>query len=86
MFPDVQKINTEMIPAYKSAPVAYTLDIGIIRRLSDFDTVVIECHDFFSCGLYGFADHKVYPHMLHRWFNDYLKLIKEPIIKREKEI
>jgi len=67
-FPDVWKIKNVMIPAFKSAPISYTLDVGIVN---DVDTVVIECHDFFSCGLYGFADHKIYPHMLQRWFNEY---------------
>ena len=72
VFPHVNKIN-EMIDAFKSAPIAYTLDVGI-KKSKFFDinnTFVIECHDFFSCGLYGFADHKIYPHMLQRWFNEY---------------
>ena len=44
-FPSVRQINA-MISAYKSAPVAYTLDVGV----TDLGTVVIEVHDFFSCG------------------------------------
>lgn len=67
MFPDVNKIK-EMIAAYKSAPVAYTLDVGIVKG----DTVIIEVHDFFSCGLYGFADHRKLPFMFERWFNEYI--------------
>jgi len=67
-FPNIHKIN-HMIHNYKSAPVAYTLDVGV-----DFpDTFIIEVHDFFSCGLYGFAEHKIYPYMLYRWFHEYLK-------------
>jgi hypothetical protein len=67
-FPNVSTIKS-MIYAYKSAPVAYTLDVAVC----DFATVVIETHDFFSCGLYGFADHSIYPNMLYRWFNEYIK-------------
>lgn len=70
-FPNVQSILW-MIHGYKSAPIAYTLDVGV----NDHDTFVIECHDFFSCGLYGFAEHKIYPYMLYRWFHEYLNKIK----------
>lgn len=73
VFPDVSKIY-QMIDAFKSAPVAYTLDVGVnyIGRSSVLkNTFVIECHDFFSCGLYGFSDYTKYPHMLQRWFNEY---------------
>ena len=66
-FPDVHAI-LQMITSYKSAPVAYTLDVGV----NDYDTFIIEVHDFFSCGLYGFAEHKIYPYMLYRWFHEYL--------------
>lgn len=67
-FPKVDRIES-MILAYKSAPIAYTLDVGV----NDYDTFVIECHDFFSCGLYGFADHSIYPNMLNAWFKEYLR-------------
>jgi hypothetical protein len=82
-FPNVEVIN-EMIKAYKSAPVAYTLDVGvgdeIYHETFGFHlwnkTFVIEVHDFFSCGLYGFGDHKIYPYMLYRWFHEYLNKLK----------
>jgi len=67
-FPDVSTIKS-MIYAYKSAPVAYTLDVGVC----DYATFVIEVHDFFSCGLYGFADHAIYPNMLYNWFWQYIQ-------------
>jgi len=66
MFPCVDDIKC-MIDAFKSAPIAYTLDVGV----HDERTFVIECHDFFSCGLYGFTEHKIYPYMLYRWFHEY---------------
>jgi len=69
-FPDINKING-MIKNYKNAPVAYTLDVGINKT-----TFVIECHDFFSCGLYGFSNHKILPYMYQRWFSYYTKGIE----------
>lgn len=68
-WPNVHVIKG-MIQMYKSAPIAYTLDIGISY---DRGTFVIECHDFFSCGLYGFADHAILPSMFYKWFNEYIK-------------
>ena len=49
LFPNIEKIK-EMIIEYKSSPIAYTLDIAI----NESGTFLIEVHDFFSCGLYGF--------------------------------
>lgn len=68
-FPNVFTIN-EMIEKFKpSAPIAYTLDVGIYNT----STIIIEVHDFFSCGLYGFADYYRLPYMFYRWFNEYIK-------------
>jgi hypothetical protein len=69
LFPDVYRIKS-MIKAFENAPVAYTLDVGITDKN---ETVVIEVHDFFSCGLYGFDDHRYLPYMFHRWFHDFVK-------------
>ena len=69
-FPNVQAISA-MINAFEksgTAPVAYTLDVGV----NDYHTFIIEVHDFFSCGLYGFTDIK-YPSMLHKWFYQYIQ-------------
>jgi len=71
MFPNLEAIFW-MIHAYKSAPIAYTLDVGV----HDDRTFPIECHDFFSCGLYGFANHKILPFMFYRWFHEYLYKFK----------
>lgn len=55
-----------MAKEYKNAPIAYTLDVGVT---AGGETVVIECHRFFSCGLYGFNDFYHYPLMLSQeWF------------------
>jgi len=69
LFPDVNKIN-QMIDAYDDAPIAYTLDVGINDNKSTF---IIEVHDFFSCGLYGFEDLKILPFMFSRWFYNFIK-------------
>jgi hypothetical protein len=68
MFPDVALIR-EMIGEYKQAPVAYTLDVGI----NDSGTFVIEIHDFFSCGLYGYANLSILPTMFKEWFLEYVR-------------
>jgi hypothetical protein len=71
VFPNVDAIKS-MISAFEKsgeAPVAYTLDVGV----NDYHTFVIEAHDFFSCGLYGFANHAKLPIMLNKWFKEYLK-------------
>ena len=51
IFPTIDIVK-EIINAYKSAPIAYTLDIGI----NNTGLFVIEVHDFFACGLYGFQE------------------------------
>ncbi|MFA5366361.1 MAG: ATP-grasp domain-containing protein [Dehalococcoidia bacterium] len=77
LFPNIEKINAMIgAYAYAPAPIVYTLDIGV-KRINEYSshtsTFVIEVHDFFSCGLYGFSDLNLLPHMFHRWFNEYLK-------------
>lgn len=73
MFPNVNKI-LEIINIYSpEAPVAYTLDVGC----NENDTFIIELHNFYSCGLYGFSDFNRYPYMLFRWFKEYLKRINK---------
>jgi hypothetical protein len=69
-FPDVNKIKN-IIKDYESCPIAYTLDIG----LENSSLFVIEVHDFFSCGFYGFVDLNKIPYMFSRWFNEYLQTI-----------
>lgn len=64
-FPDMQQVNF-MITAYQAAPPAYTIDVAVLKNGK---TVIIECHNFFSCGLYGFADHSLLPTMLIKAFN-----------------
>lgn len=58
LYPDIPKIK-EMIAVYKDLD-AYTLDVGVNEQ----GTFVIEVHDFYSCGLYGFSDPVKLLHML----------------------
>lgn len=85
MFPNVGFIKY-MIEAYNSAaPIAYTLDVGVRREYgNDTNTIIIECHDFFSCGLYGFSDYKILPHMMHKWFWQYIQ--REMVEQKRKTI
>lgn len=54
--------------------IAYTLDVAVILDNEvDDETIPIEMHDFFACGLYGFDDNEKYPWMLWRWWNEYKK-------------
>jgi hypothetical protein len=69
MFPDVDFVN-DCIAAYKDSPPAYTLDIGVNSKDGTF---VIEVHNMYSCGLYGFNESKLYPQMLIRSFHHLLK-------------
>lgn len=64
LFPDVTLIN-DMIQIYSQCPPAYTLDVGINKEKGTF---LIEVHNFFSCGLYGFHDHRILPQMFIQSF------------------
>lgn len=44
----------DMINTYNKPNKAYTLDVGVVKG----KTLLIEVHDFFSCGLYGFNDYR----------------------------
>ncbi len=65
-FPSVDRIHAMMLAF--NGPCAYTLDVGMYMG----DTFVVEVHDFFSCGLYGFSD-SILPIMLGGWFNEFLR-------------
>ena len=59
----------EAIDLWKSAPPAYTLDIGVTNNGNS----IIECHNFYSCGLYGFSFRSKYPQMLSQWYSWWLR-------------
>lgn len=68
-FPNPDTIK-EMVRAYKSAPSVYTLDVAV---KDSGETVVIECHRFFSCGLYGFSDYRRLPVMFTRAWKEMIR-------------
>lgn len=73
IFPDVDHMR-KMIESYKSeAPPAYTLDVGVGPR----GTFIIEVHDFFACGLYGFTDPSHLPYMFGDWYRYYTEQSNE---------
>lgn len=84
MFPDVELINRIIATYSPNAPIAYTLDVGINQDApievdiqeykGENNTFIIEAHDFFSCGLYGFADLSILPQMFHGWFWQYIQI------------
>ena len=72
IFPDVELIK-KMINDFNYNN-SYTLDVGINNN----GTFVLELHDFFSCGLYGFANYKLLPLM---FINTWNKLIAQEKVK-----
>lgn len=59
MMPDVKLIN-QMIDDYKYSPLAYTLDIGVNNKDGTF---LIEVHNMYSVGTYGFSQNRILPQM-----------------------
>ena len=66
VFPSAEAVR-RMVGCYKGgSPAAYTLDVAVTATGT---TVVMECHRFFSCGLYGFADYGKLPYMFSQtWY------------------
>ena len=46
---------------------AFTIDFGICKGNK---TILLEVHELFSCGTYGFSDYEHYPWMLERAFTN----------------
>jgi len=67
LFPNIKLIN-KIIKEYYNAPIAYTLDVGVNNN----NTFIIEIHNFYSCGLYGFSNHKILPFMFSQWWYNYI--------------
>lgn len=67
LFPDSERIREMVLALGDDAPAAWTLDVGVT---AGGETVVIECHRFFSCGLYGFNDHAAIPKMFSQTWHE----------------
>jgi hypothetical protein len=61
--PDFDLIQ-ECVDAYKTAPVAYSIDFGV---LDDGRTILIEANDGYSLGPYGFDSYNYTRMMILRW-------------------
>lgn len=71
IFPIVEEIKPIIdIATYNCGIKEGTVDVGMITWFDNGEEhrrmKVIECHDFFSCGLYGFSDYSILPIMLWR--------------------
>lgn len=61
------RVVESMVSAYKHAPAAYVLDVGVALTDSGYRTILIEVNDGYSFGSYG-LDATVYAKMLEkRW-------------------
>jgi len=67
ILPNKDYINT-IVDTYDKR--CYTLDVMV---QDDGHTEIVELHDFFSCGLYGFEDYAVLPKMWITTINELLK-------------
>lgn len=67
-FPNPTAINY-MISIFKSAPVAYSLDVGIVEDPKEDEnyTILIECNDFWSLGNYGLSPKLYCRGLMLRW-------------------
>lgn len=48
---------------------AYTVDVGITKNGT---LRLIECHDFYSCGTYGFTGYNILPQMSSSWYFNHI--------------
>lgn len=74
LIPDVVEIQ-KMVDTYKedeNRPVAYTLDVGVNKNVNQ-GTFIIEVHDFFSVGLYGFPQLDILLKMYQEGFKRLIK-------------
>lgn len=69
MMPDIQLIK-QMIDDYKDCPPAYSLDV-MVNRVEG--TMLLEVHNLYSCGFYGFSRNDIIPQMIARSFNHLLQ-------------
>ncbi|WQJ53458.1 MAG: hypothetical protein [Wendovervirus sonii] len=68
IFPDINVINE----IEGNVPFRFEGTVDIVVT-DEGKTKVLECHDFFSCGLYGFSDYNVLPSMLWRTWKKIIK-------------
>lgn len=69
-----KEIIEKMITCYSNCPPAYTLDVAV---LESGETVIIEVHNFWSCGLYGLEGDEKMLHMAVDAFQWEVKRLKK---------
>ena len=72
LFPD-RNFVTDCINQIGDSLTAYTLDVGVT---SNGKTIVIEVHNFISCGLYGFDDSSIIPMLINAFKQEIQKETK----------
>ena len=76
IFPNAERIkefvDTWQMVAPNEVPKAYTIDVAVSKERG---TIVMECHRFFSCGLYGFCNHAKIPKMLSQEWHNMKRLV-----------
>lgn len=55
-----------LMSEWESMPKACTIDVGFD---SNMNPVLVECHEFYSCGLYGFENYKLLTKMYASFFD-----------------
>lgn len=80
VFPQVETIQ-DMIEVYTDCPKAYSLDVAVAKTADGINTVLIEVHDIFSCGLYGFSDFNLLTKMYVSWHNE---CMEKKVVGRSK--
>lgn len=72
-----KKVIDDIVCKISKAPTkipAYTLDVCVTN---DKQTKIVELHNFYSCGLYGFQNYRELPYMFtQQWYN-MLNFVKE---------
>lgn len=64
----------EAIKLWRDAPCCYTLDVGVSSPPNTmYNTCIIEAHNFYSCGLYGFSNRLKLPQMFGQWYSEWLR-------------
>lgn len=66
---DLEFFVDDCIRTWNTNITAYTIDVGI-NYLEEL--CVIECHNFYSCGTYGFTGYYVLPQMCASWYYQYV--------------
>ncbi len=64
------KLADDAINAYVNQPVAYSIDIGVTDT---GETMLVECNDMMSLGLYGLTPHIAARMLVDRWTEIYYK-------------